>query len=67
MTSTSLLMFSPEFNVARELCNASVLSSHTWIKTENLIIFRQFKEKIKGWICVTIKKTSYDKNNAETY
>ena len=29
MTSTSLLMFSPEFNVARELCNASVLSSHT--------------------------------------
>ena len=29
MTSTSLLMFSPEFNLERELCNASVLSSHT--------------------------------------
>ena len=30
---TGLLMFSPEFNVERELCNTSVLSSHFWIKT----------------------------------
>ena len=29
MTSTSLLMFSPEFNLKRELYNISVLSSHT--------------------------------------
>ena len=33
MTSTSLLMFSPEFSLKGELCNTSVLSSHTWIKT----------------------------------
>ena len=29
MTLTSLLMFSPEFNLERELYNTSVLSSHT--------------------------------------
>ena len=29
MTLTSLLMFSPELNPERELCNTSVLSSHT--------------------------------------
>ena len=29
MTSTSLLMFSPEFSLKGELCNTSVLSSHT--------------------------------------
>ena len=29
MTSTSLLMFSPEFSLERELCNTSVLSSHS--------------------------------------
>ena len=29
MTSTSLLTFSPEFNLQRELCNTSVLSSNT--------------------------------------
>ena len=29
MTSTSLLMFSPEFSLERELFNTSVLSSHT--------------------------------------
>ena len=28
MTSTSLLMFSPEFNLERELWNTYVLSSH---------------------------------------
>ena len=33
MTSTSLLMFSPEFNLERELCNSTVSSSHTLIKT----------------------------------
>ena len=29
MTLTSLLMFSPVLNPERELCNTSVLSSHT--------------------------------------
>ena len=29
MTSTSLLMFSPEFSLEKELCNTSFLSSHT--------------------------------------
>ena len=29
MTLTSLLMFSPELNLERELCNTSVLSPHT--------------------------------------
>ena len=29
MTLTSLLMFSPEFNLKKELCNTSVISSHT--------------------------------------
>ena len=33
MTLSSLLMFSSEFHLERELCNTSVLSSHTWIKT----------------------------------
>ena len=34
MTSTSLLMFSPEFSLKRELCNTSVLMfSYTLIKT----------------------------------
>ena len=35
MTLTSILslMFSPEFNLERELCNTSVLSSYTAIKT----------------------------------
>ena len=46
MTLTSLLMFSPEFNLERELCNTSVLSSHTSIITQTLI--RQVKKEIKG-------------------
>ena len=29
MTSTSLLMFSPEFSLEREVYDTSVLSSHT--------------------------------------
>ena len=29
MTSTSSLMFSPEFSMLRDLCNTSVLSSYT--------------------------------------
>ena len=32
MTSTSLLMFSHQFNLERELYNTSVLFSHTSIK-----------------------------------
>ena len=44
MTLTGILMFSPEFSLKRELCNTSVLSSHTWIKTEKLIIYRQIRE-----------------------
>ena len=31
MTLSSLLMFSPEFNLEGELCKASVLSSHPLI------------------------------------
>ena len=34
MTLTSILMFSPEFNLERKLCYTSVLSSHTAITTE---------------------------------
>ena len=56
MTSTSLLMFSPEFNLERELCNSTVSSSHTLIKTENLIICRQVKEEIKGMDICNIKR-----------
>ena len=55
MTSTSLLMFSPEFNLERELWNTSVLSSHNWIKTQNLIICRQVKDKKKP-LTITIKQ-----------
>ena len=56
MTSTSLLMFSPEFNLKRELCNTSVLSSHTCIKTQNLIICWQVKEEIKAIDICYIKR-----------
>ena len=38
------MIFPPEFNLERELCNSSVLSSHTWIKTLNLIISSQVRE-----------------------
>ena len=48
MTLTSLLMFSPEFNMERRLCNTSVLSSHTRTETLNLILCGQVKEEIKG-------------------
>ena len=41
-------MFTPKFNLERELCNISILSPHTWIKTETFIICRQVKEEIKG-------------------
>ena len=34
MTLTSLLMFSPEFNLEGELCNTFVLFSHPLIKTK---------------------------------
>ena len=33
MTSTSLLMFSPELSLYRELCNTSILASHTRINS----------------------------------
>ena len=52
----SLLMFSPGFSLYRELCNASVLSSHSWIKTLNLIICRQVKEEIKEMDICYIKR-----------
>ena len=48
--SSSLLIFPPEFNLERELCNSSVLSSHTWIKTLNLIISSQVREEIKEMV-----------------
>ena len=63
MTSTSLLMFSPEFSLERELLNTSVLSSHTWIKTYNLIICRQVKEEIKGMDIIYIYNTSSTKHD----
>ena len=63
MTSTSLLMFSPEFSLERELFNTSVLSSHTWIKTYNLIICRQVKEEIKGMDIIYIYNTSSTKHD----
>ena len=56
MTSSSLLMFSPEFNLERELCNTSVLSSHTSIKTWNLIICGYVREEIKGMDICYIKR-----------
>ena len=46
MPSTSLLMFSPEFSLERDLCNTFVLSLHTWNEKQNLIICRQAKEEI---------------------
>ena len=63
----SLLMFSTEFNLERELCNTSVLSSHTWIKSWNSIIRRQIREEIKRNGYMLHKKTSYRKNKAEAY
>ena len=48
-------MFSPEFCMDTD---NQYLSSHTWIKTKNLIICRQVKEEIKGVdIYVTQKET----------
>ena len=41
------LMFSHEFKLERELCNASVLSLTRELK-QNLNICRQAKEEIKG-------------------
>ena len=35
MTLTSLLICLPEFNLERELCNTSVLSSCTKMETKN--------------------------------
>ena len=49
-------MFSPEFNLEKELCNTSVLYSHTSIKTKNLIICRQVKQEIKGMDICYIKR-----------
>ena len=46
MRLNSTLMFSPEFNLERELCSTSVLSSNTSIITQTLI--RQVKKEIKG-------------------
>ena len=48
MPWTSLLMFSSEFSLERDLCNTFVLSFHTWNEKQNLIICWQVKEEIKG-------------------
>ena len=61
------LMFSPEFNLERELCSTSVLSSHTSIITQTLIICRQVKKEIKGIDACYIKGNLFKKNGADAY
>ena len=54
MTLTSILMFSPEFNLERKLCYTSVLSSHTAITTEiTKLLAPQKKPSIafEFWAC----------------
>ena len=67
MSWTSLLMFSSEFSLERDLCNTFVLSFHTWNEKQNLIICWQVKEEIKGMNTCYIKETPYNKNKAEAY
>ena len=65
MRLNSTLMFSPEFNLKRELCSTSVLSSHTSIITQTLI--RQVKKEIKGIDVCYIKGNLCKKNGANAY
>ena len=65
MRLNSTLMFSPEFNLERELCSTSVLSSHTSIITQTLI--RQVKKEIKGIDVCYIKGNLFKKNGADAY
>ena len=61
MRLNSTLMFSPEFNLERELCSTSVLSSHTSIITQTLIICSQVKKEIKGIDVCYIKGNLFKK------
>ena len=66
MRLNSTLMFSPEFNLERELCSTSVLSSHTSIITQTLI--RQVKKEIKGIdVCYIKGNLCKKKNGANAY
>ena len=59
MTLTSLLICLPEFNLERELCNTSVLSSYTTME-KKLNICWQVGEKIKGMDICYIKRNHYN-------
>ena len=62
MTSTSLLMFSPEFILERVLCKTSVLSSQSLQLKHKISLFaRRLRRKLKEWMYVTLKETSYNK------
>ena len=62
MTSTSLLMFSPEFILERVLCKTSVLSSQSLQLKHKISLFAgRLRRKLKEWMYVTLKETSYNK------
>ena len=68
MTLTSLLMFSPELNLERELCNTYYLL--TLELKQNLIIYRQVRKELKEWTCkkkMLVKRNPLKKNKAEAY
>ena len=60
MTLTSLLIFSPGFNQERELCNTSVVSSHTWI-IKKFNYLQAGKGEIKGMDICYMKRNPYNK------
>ena len=62
MTSTSLLMFSPEFILERVLCKTSVLSSQSLQLKHKISLFAgRLRRKLKEWMYVKLKETSYNK------
>ena len=67
ITSTGLLMFSPEFKLERELCTR--LFYLLTLKLDHIILLfsGRLGRKLKEWIYVTYKETPCNKNKAEAY
>ena len=54
MTLASVLVFSPEFILERELCNTSVLSSQSLQLKHKIELFvGRLRRNLKEWIYVT--------------
>ena len=58
MTSTSLLVSSPELNLEKEICNTSYLL--TLKLRQNFIFARSLERKFQEWIHVTQRETHYN-------